>query len=136
MANVDWSAVCDMAYFDGTGRLCLFGVEPGGIRTMPLGFQHLALVVRLTDRDPHDDLRPALFVTVPTGECRVADDVLDFSVESRGDYVIVHVPSLQIDQEGTYGFQLALGTCAPVMVELGIRAAAGRPVRTHLHGAR
>ena len=126
MANVDWSALCDMAYFDGTGRLRLFGVEPSGIRTMSLGFQHLALVVRLTDRDPHDDLRPALFVTPPTGECRVAGDVLDFSLESSGDYVIVYVPSLRIDQEGTYGFHLALGS----------RAAAGRPARTHLHGAR
>jgi hypothetical protein len=136
MATVDWAVICDLAYFDCFNRLCLIGLETSGeVRRLPAGNNRLALAIHLQDRDPHDDPDVAVFITSPDGERRVADDVRDFWVESRGEYVLILMPSMPLPEEGVYRFEVACGTREPTMCELSVLVHSRRPARVQLHGA-
>jgi hypothetical protein len=137
MTTVDWAVMCDLAYFDGANRLCMFGIDTvGPVRTLSIGSHRLAIAIHLHDRDPRDSPDVALFVTRPNGEIRAADQVLDFCVESRGDYVLVEMPSMPLHEEGLYRFELACGTKQPTMCEVNVRVHAQRSARMPLRGAR
>ena len=136
MTTVDWAVICDLAYFDRFDRLCMFGLETSGqVRTLPAGNNRLAFAIHLQDRDPHDVLDVALFVRSPNGDRRVADEVRDFCVESRGDYVLILMPSISLAEQGVYRFEVACGTREPTMCEVSVLVHSHRPARIHLHGA-
>ena len=136
MTTVDWVGLCDLAYFDRFNRLCMFGLETSGqIRTLPAGNNRLALAIHLRDRDPHDAPDVALFVTSPHGHRWTADEVRDFCVESRGDYVLILMPSISLAEEGVYRFEVACGSREPTMCEVSVLVHSHRPARMHLHGA-
>jgi hypothetical protein len=137
MTTVDWAVMCDLAYFDGASRLCMFGIDTvGPVRTLSIGSHRLAIAIHFLDRDPHDGPDVALFVTRPNGEIRAADEVRDFCVESRGDYMLVEMPSMPLREEGLYRFELACGARQPTMCEVTVLVHAQRPARIPLHGAR
>ncbi len=136
MATVDWAVICDLAYFDSFDRLCLFGIETSGtVRTLPAGVHRLAVALHLQHRNPLDDLDLSLLVTSPHGEWHAADEVHDFCVESRGEYVIVQIPGFPLQEEGIYRFELACGVKEPAICEMNVLVQPHRLARIHLHGA-
>jgi hypothetical protein len=136
MTTVDWAVICDLAYFDRFNRLCLLGIETSGkVRTLPAGIHRLAVAIHLQDRDPDDDPDVSLFVTSPQGQWRAADEVGDFCVESRGEYLLLHMPSFPLQEEGIYRFELACGVKEPAVCEMSVVVQSHRPARIHLHGA-
>ena len=137
MTTVDWAAICDLAYFDSLDRLCLFGIETTGrTRTLQAGVHRLALAVHLHDGRLRDGREVSLSVTSPHGESRAADEVVDFDVESRGEYVILHMPSFQLDEEGIYRFEVDCGAGVELATcEVNILSQPHRVARVHLHGA-
>jgi hypothetical protein len=134
--TVDWAAICDAAYFDRFNRLCMFGVETAGPRrTVPVGVHRLAMVIHFDHRNPHDDPEVAVFVTSPDGEWRAADGIRDFCVDSRGDYLIVHMPGVSLQKEGVYRFELACGSRESTMCELSLVVHSQPPPRVCSRGA-
>jgi uncharacterized protein DUF6941 len=120
---IDWAVVCDFAYFDRAQQLCMMGVETAGpIRTLPTGIHRLAIAVHFHDRHPHDSADLALFVTGPDGDWRMADVAHDFCVESSGEYLLIRMPSVSLQAEGTYRFELACGTRQLVVCEVNVLA--------------
>jgi hypothetical protein len=136
MTTVDWAVVCDLAYFDRFNRLCMIGLETSGQpRRLPAGNNRLALAIHLQDRDPHDEPDVAVFVTSPGGHRRVADEVRDFCIESRGEYLLILMPSISLQEEGVYRFEVACGTNDLTMCEVSVLVHSRRPGRVDLHGA-
>lgn len=137
MTTVDWAVTCDLAYFDAADRLCMFGIDTSGpMRTLSVGLHRLAIAVHFKDRDPNDEPGLALFVTAPHGEWQAADAARDFCVDSRGEYLLVELPSVPLRDEGIYRFELACGTREPTVCEVRVLVHSGRPARVHVHGAR
>lgn len=137
MTTVDWAVVCDLAYFDSLDRLCLFGIETTGrTRTLQAGVHRLAFAVHLHDGRLRDERDVSLFITSPQGQCRAADEVLDFCVETRGEYVILHMPSFQLKEEGAYRFEVACGADVELaLCEVNVLSQPHRVAKVHLHGA-
>jgi len=107
---VDWALVCDLAYFDGADRLCMFGIDTAGSMAMrTVGSHRLSVALRLRDRHAGEVLDPSVFITSPRGDRLVADRVADVRVEARGDYLLVRLPNLLFTDEGIYRFELTLG---------------------------
>jgi len=136
MAHIDWSVICDLAYFDATGRLCLLGVETAGsVPRLPVGAQRFTIVARVRDGWIRDGIVPDLSVVSPKGDwCSILPG-RDYLVETNAEYVIVHVPRLQLIDEGLYRFELALDAPEPATVALSALVAMREPARIHRHGA-
>lgn len=110
MATVDSGVICDLAYFDRFDRLCMFGVETAGpVRTLRAGIHRFSIVIRVHNRDPHDDPDVAVFLTLPEGDWRVAEGLGEFVVESRGEYLLIHMPGVALQEEGLYRVEVACG---------------------------
>jgi hypothetical protein len=136
MARIDWSVICDLAYFDATGRLCLLGVETEcAVPRLPVGMQRFSIVARVQDGWISDAAAPVLSVTSPRGEWRAIAADREFLVEQRAEYVIVHLPGLRLIDEGLYRFELALAAPDLATVELSALVTAHQPTRIHRHGA-
>ena len=118
---VDWALVCDLAYFDGADRLCMFGIDTAGSMAMrTVGSHRLSVVLRLRDRHAGEVLDPSVFITSPRGDRLVADRVADVRVEARGDYLLVGLPNLLFTDEGIYRLELTLGNGLLMTLEVGV----------------
>ena len=50
MARIDWALLCDVAFMDRLGRLCVIGVtREFFVPTLPIALHQVMLVARLTD---------------------------------------------------------------------------------------
>ena len=109
MARIDWSVICDLAYFDATGRLCLLGVETeSAVPRLPVGTQRFTIVARVRDGWIDEKVVPLLAVVSPQGEWRTIAAEREFLVERHAEYLIVHLPALRLIDEGLYRFELGL----------------------------
>jgi len=134
MATVDSVVICDLAYFDRFDRLCMFGVETAGsVARLPAGIHRLSIVVRVPSRDPYDDPDVALFLTLPDGEWRVAEELSEFWVESRGEYVLIHFPRVALQDEGFYRVEVTCGGSEVATCEVHVLSRSNWPARTHSH---
>jgi hypothetical protein len=114
----------------------MFGVDTSGPRRIvAAGVHRLALVIHFRGRDPQDDPEVAVCVTSPDGKWRVADGIRDFCVESRGEYVVIQMPHVPLEEEGVYRFELACGTREPTMCELSVVVHSRLPPSVCIRGA-
>jgi hypothetical protein len=136
MARIDWSVICDLAYFDATGRLCLLGVETEtAVPRLPVGTQHFTIVARVRDGRIGEGVLPLLSVISPRGEWWDVTPEREFLVERHAEYLIVHVPALRLVDEGLYRFELALAAPDLATVELSALVTANSHARSPRHGA-
>ncbi len=137
-ALVDWAVVCDLAHFDSLDRLCLFGIETAGrisVRCRP-AFTVSPLPCIFTTAGSATVTVCRSSSRPPQGEGGAADEVLDFAVESRGEYVIVHMPGFQLTEEGIYRYEVACGAGVELATcEVNVRSQPHRVAGVHLHGA-
>jgi hypothetical protein len=92
------------------------------------------MAIHFHDRDPYQHQDVELFVTAPDGEWRMADIVNDFCVQSSGEFLLVSMRNVSLQQEGTYRFELTCGACEPGVCEVSVLAEARRTTMMHLHG--
>jgi hypothetical protein len=136
MAHIDWSVICDLAYFDATGRLCLLGVETeDSVPVLPVGTQRFTIVARVKDASIGDAAPLMLSVISPRGEWRDVTPEREFVAERQAEYLIVHLPRFRLVEEGLYRFELALAAPDLTTVELTALVTAQQHTRSHRHGA-
>jgi hypothetical protein len=68
MARVDWAVLCDLAFMDRLGRLCVICVTRElFVPTLPIALHQVMLVARLTDIPSVDTIGVDAFVVSPSG---------------------------------------------------------------------
>jgi len=120
MPKLDWACLCDLAYFDGAQQLCMIGVDPrGSVRTLPVGIYRFVIVARVLDAGAEDGVRVVVSLSTPAGG-QAIDPRAAFRTDRRGDYVLVSLNSLPFLDEGTYRFEVTLGSLPAFDISLVI----------------
>lgn len=132
MATVDWALVCDLAFFDRHGRLCLIAVTHGLVfPRLPVCAHRLTLVAHLVDLEIVDEVLVTVSVTTPRGVAIRPPDGDGLTIEVAGEYVLATLRDVPFVEEGRYGFTIALGSQPSTTVDMPVvmvQAAAGTGV--------
>jgi len=133
MARIDWAVLCDLAFMDRLGRLCVIGVtREFFVPTLPIALHQVMLVARLTDMQSVDTIGVGVFVVTPRGvsaQPKTADSII---IELSGEYVLVTLRDVPLTEEGLYRFEIGLTGQTPTPVAFSVLAA-NRPVATQCH---
>ena len=109
MAKIDWTLLCDSAFFDKQDRLCIVGVTRKlPVPRMPVTVRELTLVARLTEIQTVDELAIVVGVVSPNGDHRALMGSPDVAIEVTGEYIIVTLRDMFLADEGLYRFQVQL----------------------------
>src|SRR5262245_15645795 len=116
MPEVDWAVLCDLAYFDTYGNLCLIGIHTDGpVRVLPAGVHRLSIAAHVNGHGP--DRNVILSITTPHGPG--ADGFEDVHTSCNGEYVLCSIARVPLVHEGVYRFDVSMGAASldiPVLV--------------------
>ena len=109
MAAVDWMVLCESAFFDENGRLCLIGIARHfPVPSIPLLlFQH-TLVAHLADPVQRKNLAVSFAVRTPSAVWVTPDETEAARVTRVEDYILVTLRNLPLKEEGLYRFGLSM----------------------------
>lgn len=123
MARIDWSFVCELAYFDRHERLCVVGiVNDFVVPQLPLALSQVMVVARCSALEPTDDGGVEVDVIAPGGVRLTPADGFSVILEISGGYVLATLRDVPLLAEGTYGFRIALRGQPPVTTQVPILA--------------
>lgn len=129
MARIDWTVLCDLAFFDRQGRLCTVGVTDAiPLPRLPISLTQLALVAHLTDLQRVEELRLSVAVTTPAGLTHEPGDEECVVLEVVGHYVIATLRFLPFHEAGLYRFHLAIGEYLAGSVDVMVTVPAAPPI--------
>jgi hypothetical protein len=101
--NAKWALICDAAFFDITGRLCITGINCRlNFPQLPLTVRDLVIVVAFDGGAP-DRLRVRLkdLVTMPSGQ-QGGPNPDKMIIETSKDYLLIHLRDIPMTDEGVY----------------------------------
>jgi hypothetical protein len=123
MARIDWAVLCDLAFMDRLGRLCVIGVtREFFVPALPIALHQVVLVAHLTDVQPIDTIGVGVFVVSPHGVSarpKTSDSII---VELSGEYVLATLRNVPLTDEGMYRFDIALTGQTPTSVVFSVLA--------------
>ncbi len=109
MAAVDWMVLCESAFFDQTGRLCLIGIARHfPVPSIPLLlFQH-TLVAHLADLRERKNLTVSFAVRTPSAVWVTPDETETARITMVEEYILITLRNLPLKEEGLYRFGLSM----------------------------
>ena len=129
MARIDWTVLCDLAFFDRQDRLCMVGVtDTIPLPRLPISLTQLTLVSHLTELRPVEELHVAVAVTTPGGATQLPSDPECVVIEVVGAYVVATLRFLPFHEAGAYSFQIAVGDEITGRVDVSVTAPTAAPV--------
>jgi len=121
MARLDWAHLCETAFLDSCGRLCMIGVTARfPVPSVPVAVHQLMLAARIVDVRPGDQFEVTVTVYTPSGLVQKSEDKNSVDVEIAGEYVIVMLRNLLLVEEGIYRFGVAIGDETPLTVDIPV----------------
>jgi len=109
MAKIDWTLLCDSAFFDKQDRLCIVGViRKLPVATVPVMVREVTMVARLTEIQAIDELAISVGVVFPNGEHGARMGSADVSIDVMGEYIVATLRDIPLHEEGLYRFQIQL----------------------------
>jgi uncharacterized protein DUF6941 len=123
MARIDWTVLCDLAFFDRQDRLCIVGIvralpTPG----LPVCIKQIMLVAHLTDLQQSEEIEVAVSIATPSGLVSTARDPECVVMEVAFEYILVTLRDIPLTEEGIYQFRLALSGESMVSVSIPVLA--------------
>jgi hypothetical protein len=126
MASIDLALLCDHAFFDQYGRLCVAGVTHlMTLPRLPMATRELVLVGRLR-AEQGERLQASVQITQPGGASGVPSEEGAVQIEAIAGHLIATIRNLPLPQEGVYTFKILLNGRLAVSVPLDVRV--GQPV--------
>jgi hypothetical protein len=121
MARIDWAQLCELAFLDNCGRLCMVGITNRfPVPSLPLAVSQIMIAARIVDIRPGEECDVSLSVAMPSGLWTAPDDTEGYEVGMAGEYVLMTLRNLPLHQEGIYRFEVSLDAGAPVALEIPV----------------
>lgn len=113
MATIDWALLCDLAYFDTYGNLCVIGVHTEGpVRVLPTGVRRLSIAAHLANLKINEHLDIALSISTPSGVSTEADGFEAVRTELNADCLVLSIEKAPLLREGVYRFDISVGSAS------------------------
>jgi hypothetical protein len=110
MAHIDWIHLCELAYFDRQGRLCIVGMTTHFVLpALPIRLRQIMLVARVAEARPGVRLDVGFGLATPAGIWMSPNSDDDVHVEVAGDYILVTLRDVPFQEEGGHRFGIQLG---------------------------
>ena len=111
MAHIDWMHLCELAYFDRQGRLCIVGMTTHFVLpSLPIRLRQIMLVARVADARPGERLDVGFGLATPAGVWMSPNSTDDVHVEVAGEHILVTLRDVPFQEEGAHRFGIQLGT--------------------------
>ena len=121
MARIDWAQLCELAFLDNCGRLCVIGITNRfPVPSLPPAVTQIMIAARIVDIRPGEEFDVSLSVAMPNGLWTAPDDSEGYEVGIAGEYVLMTLRNLPLHQEGIYRFEVSLDGGVPVALEIPV----------------
>ena len=121
MARIQSANLCQLAFLDDCGRLCLVGViNRLPVPSLPLAVAQLMIAARIVDVRPDETINVSLTMTTPSGRPTVGNSRDRPEIDFAGEYVLIKIRDFPLTEEGIYDVALSVGDCTPVTFELPV----------------
>jgi hypothetical protein len=123
MARIDWAHLCELAFLDNCGRLCLVGVTTRfPVPSLPVAVHQLMIAARVVDVRPGEAIDLALWIATPGGRLAMATDAPggDLEISLAGEYVLITLRQFPLVDEGIHRFGVSLSSTDPVTLEVPV----------------
>jgi hypothetical protein len=121
VARIESVHLCELAFLDHGGRLCVIGLTTSlPVPALPVAMYRLMLAVHVLDAAPEDMVGVRLFILNPTDHLVTPDEADLFDVDFTGEYILITLRELPLTTEGRYRFGVAIDDDDPVTVEVPV----------------
>src|SRR5215467_13921545 len=125
MIRIDWAQICEMAFFDDCGRLCMIGVMARfSAPTLPIAMRQIMIVLRIQEVQPGEVFRLAVSMVTPAGTVLTPQNSAGFEVTVVPDYILITLRDIPLREEGVHRFSVSVGTDNAVSIDIPVRVAA------------
>lgn len=115
MARIEWAQVCELAFLDGTGRLCLVGITTRlPVPSLPLAVYQLMMAAQVVDVGMGEEIDVEVWLTTPSGLSTTPSHPNGLNITVAGDYLLVTLRDIPLTEEGVYRFSLSVDQGTPV----------------------
>jgi Family of unknown function (DUF6941) len=121
VARIESAHLCQLAFLDDCGRLCLIGVITRlPIPSLPLAVAQMMIAARIVDIRPGETIGVNLTMTTPSGRPPADGSHEDPEIDFAGEYVLIKIHGFPLTEEGVYHVGLSIGGGQPVTFELPV----------------
>ncbi len=121
MARLAWAHLCESAFLDSCGRLCLIGVTARlPVPALPIAVHQLMIAARVIDVAPNSEFDVAVGIHTPGGAIPAPEDPESLAIEMALDYVLITFRNLPLVEEGMYRFNVSVGADGPLTLEIPV----------------
>jgi hypothetical protein len=121
MANIEWAQLCELAFIDSRGRLCLIGITNRfPVPSLPLAVPQLMLAARVVDARHGEEFDIGVTVVTPRGLFAAPNAADGCDVVMAGEHVLITLRDLPLSEEGVYRFEVSLGDGRPITLEVPV----------------
>src|SRR5262245_44316895 len=103
MARIAWAELCEQAFLDGAGRLCLIGITQRlPIPSLPVTVYQLMISAHVVDVQVGDELSVEVWITTPRGVSAAPKHPNSLSVGVAAEYLLLTLRDVPLVEEGVY----------------------------------
>jgi uncharacterized protein DUF6941 len=134
MARIDWAQLCELAFLDDRGQICLIGVTTHlPVPSLPIAVRQLMIAARVVNARHGDVVDVSVSILTPRGLLAQPDSqgAMEYAV-AGGEYLLITLRDLPLTEEGMYRVLLSVGDDVPAMFEVPVELLFERP-RMEVH---
>lgn len=122
MAVIQWAQLCELAFLDGCGRLCMIGVTTHlPVPSLPLALHQLMIAARVIDVQQGDEVDVWISILTPQGALQVPTLHSDLDVTvAGGEYLLVTLRDIPLKDAGLYRVLIGVGNHEPTLLEVPV----------------
>src|SRR5262245_11124413 len=121
MAKIAWAQLCELAFLDSVGRLCVIGITRRlPVPSLPLALNQLMIAAHVVDVRIGDELKVEAWVTTPRGQASAPNHPDDLSVTVAADYLLLALRDIPLTEEGIYRISMAIDGGAPLTLDVPV----------------
>jgi hypothetical protein len=134
MARIDWAQLCELAFLDDRGRLCLIGVTTHlPVPSLPIAVRQLMIAARVVNVRHGDELDVVVSILTPRGLLAQPEThgALDVAV-AGGEFLLITLRDVPLTDEGIYRVLVSIGDGEPTTFALPVELLF-EPSRAEVH---
>lgn len=121
MATIHWAQLCESAFLDNCGRLCLIGITRRlPVPKLPLAVYQLMIAAHVVDVRVGDELNVEAWIVTPRGVAAAPNHPDGLSVTVAAEYLLLTLRDIPLAEEGIYRICLAVDGGAPVTLDVPV----------------
>jgi hypothetical protein len=127
MIRIDWAQLCEMAFLDDSGRLCMIGVMTRfPAPQLPVAMRQVVIVVRIADVEVEESFSVGVSMLTPRGALLTPQSSDGFEITVTAEYIFITLRDIPFKEEGMHRFSVAVGKGDPVSIDAPVRLVVNR----------